>query len=135
MKPNLEEALRSLRLADRDITVFDVLKSAPDVHLSMVCFHAQQAVEKSLKAVLYRYVIEFERIHDLVKLAKLLRGRGIVPPIPDDDLRKLNPFAVTFRYDDKEIERLSKEEAARIVTTIRHWAGEQIEKSSSTEEE
>ena len=135
MKPNLEEALRSLRLADRDITVFDVLKSVSDVHVSMICFHAQQAVEKSLKAVLYQYLIEFERTHDLVKLAKLLRNQGIVPPIPDDDLRKLNPFAVTFRYDDTEIERLSREEAATIVSAMRQWAGEQIEKSCTPEEE
>jgi HEPN domain-containing protein len=47
MKPHVEEALRSLRLADRDIKAFEVLADEPDVHLSMACFHAQQAVEKS----------------------------------------------------------------------------------------
>lgn len=52
MKPHLEEAWRSLRLADRDIKAFDILRADPEAHLSIVCFHAQQAVEKSLKAVL-----------------------------------------------------------------------------------
>lgn len=47
MTPQHEEALRALRLADRDIAVFERIKDVPEIHLSMVCFHAQQAVEKS----------------------------------------------------------------------------------------
>ncbi|QUV79895.1 HEPN domain-containing protein [Chloracidobacterium thermophilum] len=58
MEPHLEEAWRSLRLADRDIKAFEVLKKEPEVHLSIVYFHAQQAVEKSLKAVLFAQQIE-----------------------------------------------------------------------------
>ena len=50
MKPHIEEALLSLRLADRDIKAFEVLSKDPEVHLSVACFHAQQAVEKSLKS-------------------------------------------------------------------------------------
>ena len=74
MKPHIDEAWRSLRLADRDITAFDLLKYEPEVHVSIVCFHAQQAVEKSLKAVLYSRQIEFERTHDLVNW----RGRSAI---------------------------------------------------------
>jgi hypothetical protein len=47
MKPYIEEALLSLRLADRDIKALEVLSDSPDVHLSVACFHAQQAVENS----------------------------------------------------------------------------------------
>ena len=49
MKPHIEEALLSLRLADRDIKAFEVLRSNPDVHQSVALFHAQQAVEKPLR--------------------------------------------------------------------------------------
>jgi len=35
MKPHLEEAWRLLRLAERDIKAFEVLKKAPNVHLSI----------------------------------------------------------------------------------------------------
>ena len=42
MKPHIEEALLSLRLADRDIKAFEVLSNDPEVHLSVACFHAQQ---------------------------------------------------------------------------------------------
>ncbi len=69
MKPHIEEAWRALRLADRDIQAFHVLQKSPDVHLSIICFHAQQAVEKSLKAVLFTHQIEFRRTHNLVDLA------------------------------------------------------------------
>jgi hypothetical protein len=40
MKPHIEEALLSLRLADRDIKAFEVLSREKDVHLTVVCFHA-----------------------------------------------------------------------------------------------
>lgn len=127
MKPHIEEARRTLRLADRDITAFDVLKQDPDVHTSIVNFHAQQAVEKSLKAVLYSHQIEFERTHDLVKLATLLSSHDVVLPVSNDQLRLLNPFAVTFRYDDMEFDLVIEEDADMLVSEIRAWAGKQVE--------
>lgn len=69
MTPQHEEALRALRLADRDIVVFERIKDIPEIHASMAGFHAQQAVEKSLKAVLYEKHVDFRRTHDLAKLA------------------------------------------------------------------
>ena len=122
MKPHVEEALLSLRLADRDIKAFEVLSDDADVHLSVVSFHAQQAVEKCLKAALFAHEIEFGRTHDLVKLAHLLRGRGIVVSVSDSQLRRLSPFAVTFRYDEADIESVAQEEAAKQVSSIRSWA-------------
>ncbi|MBI4388553.1 MAG: HEPN domain-containing protein [Nitrospinae bacterium] len=108
---------------------FDILRNSPEAHSSVVCFHAQQAVEKLLKAVLYLNLIEFERTHDLVKLAELLRDNGVRPPVSDDELHKLAPFAVTFRYDDKGTESLSSEEAGTItiMMAIRRWAGKALE--------
>jgi Uncharacterized conserved protein related to C-terminal domain of eukaryotic chaperone, SACSIN len=126
MTPAHEEALRLLRLADRDIAVFMSIKDAPEIHLSMVCFHAQQAVEKALKAVLFRYGIQFERTHDLVKLARHLRSVGLTLSVTDEGLRKLNPYAVTLRYDDEEIELLSRDEALIIIEKVRTWAGQQV---------
>ena len=35
MKPHIDEAWRSLRLADRDITAFDLLKNQPEVHTQL----------------------------------------------------------------------------------------------------
>jgi HEPN domain-containing protein len=135
MKPHVEEAVLSLRLADRDIKAFEVLSDDADVHLSVVCFHAQQAVEKSLKAALFAHEIEFGRTHDLVKLAHLLRGRGIVVPVSDSQLRRLNPFAVTFRYDEAEIETIAQEDAAKLVRSTRAWAEMVVEAARKREEQ
>ena len=126
MQPHLEEAWRALQLADRDITAFHILNKEPEAHLSIVCFHAQQAVEKSLKAVLFSRRIEFRRIHDLIELTQLLRQHGIETPVADDLLGRLNPFAVTFRYDDMDLELLTREDAAAWVTDIRRWAENQV---------
>ena len=135
MKPHVEEALLSLRLADRGIKAFEVLSNEPEVHLSVACFHAQQAVEKSLKAALFAHEIEFGRTHDLVKLAQLLRGRGIVVPVSDSQLRRLNPFAVAFRYDDADIETIPKEDAAKLVSGARAWAEMVVEAARKREEQ
>ena len=133
MKPHIEEAWRSLRLADRDITAFDILKQEPAAHVSIVNFHAQQAVEKALKAVLYARQIEFERVHDLVKLASLLSGQGLALPVSTDQLRLLNPFAVTFRYDDMEIEGVMQEELDSQVAEVRRWAEAQLRSATEAE--
>ncbi len=134
MLPHLEEAWRALQLADRDITAFHVLSKEPEAHLSIVCFHAQQAVEKSLKAVLFSRRIEFRRIHDLTELTQLLRQHGIETPVNDDLLSRLNPFAVTFRYDDLDIELLTREDAATWVTDIRRWAENQVRAAEESEQ-
>lgn len=122
MKPHIEEAQRSLRIATRDLKAFNVLKDASDIDLATACFHAQQAIEKSLKAVLFLHQIESRRTHDLVQLAQLLRQHGVEPPATDEQMSRLNPFAVMLRYDDIEINVISKHEAANIVTLTYSWA-------------
>ena len=112
----------SLRLADRDIHAFHVLRDDPDCHLSIVCFHAQQALEKSFKAVLFSRRIVFTRTHNLTELASLLRRNGIDIPLADDELLRLNPFAVVFRYDDLDIDLVGRDEATDWVGKVREWA-------------
>jgi len=134
MQPHIEEAWRSLQLADRDITAFHILSKEPEAHLSIACFHAQQAVEKSLKAVLFSRRIEFRRIHDLTELTQLLRQHGIETTVSDDLLGRLNPFAVTFRYDDMDIELLTREDAETWVTSVRRWAEAQVRTAAESEQ-
>lgn len=59
-----EEAQRFIRIADRDVTAFKVLKNVPETHITTVCFHAQQAVEKSLKAVLILHGVKLYKTHN-----------------------------------------------------------------------
>jgi HEPN domain-containing protein len=126
MKPHLEEAWRAIRLADRDIHAFHVLKEDAEVHLSVMCFHAQQAVEKLLKAVLFAHQIEFRRTHDLAELSYLLSQNGLVVPLDEVQLLRLNPFAVTYRYDDLDITTLTAPEASQWVDRVRVWADSEV---------
>jgi hypothetical protein len=126
MTPGHEEALRALRLADRDIVAFRALLNSLEVSLASTCFFAQQAVEKCLKAVLFERGITFPPIHDLVRLALTLQEHDVGVPCSADELRKLNPFAVTFRYDDTDIPLVSGTEIETMVGTMRCWAGEVV---------
>jgi HEPN domain-containing protein len=90
-------------------------------------------VEKALKAVLFSRRIEFERVHDLVKLAQLLSEQDIVLPASEDELRRLNPFAVALRYDDVEIEIDVVCDAAPLIARVRRWAGEQVDTAAARE--
>lgn len=119
--------MRALRMADRDVTAFMKLKSDPKVHIASTCFHAQQAVEKCLKAVMFERGILFPPVHDLVRLAFILREHGIDTPCPLEDLRKLNPFAVTFRYDDTDIPLVTADAVGEMVAQMREWAGKVVE--------
>jgi HEPN domain-containing protein len=61
-------------------------------------FHAQQAVEKSLKAVLALRKIEFPYSHDLDGLVQLCRKNGIEVPEDLAGVDDLSPFAARLRY-------------------------------------
>jgi HEPN domain-containing protein len=61
------------------------------------CFHAQQAVEKSLKAVLLKHEIEFPFTHNLQLLSDLL-PQDIELPDSLRDVVELNVYAVLTRY-------------------------------------
>jgi HEPN domain-containing protein len=47
---------------------------------TIIGFHAQQACEKCLKAVLASVGVEFPRTHDLLRLLELLDAQGITIP-------------------------------------------------------
>jgi len=48
----------------------------PGVFLEDLCFNAQQAVEKAIKAVLIKYDIDFPYTHNIAELLTLLQKSG-----------------------------------------------------------
>lgn len=104
----VDEAMRLLRLAARDYRAFTILSAHADVDLAIACFHAQQAVEKALKAVMTSGRIAYPRTHNLEELANLIADQGIALPLTPREFRRLNPFAVQFRYDDQVTLRCSR---------------------------
>ncbi len=94
-----EQAVKLLRKADQDLVVLQKLQADPDIADETLGFHAQQAAEKMLKAVLAYQQVEFPFIHRLADLIDLLREHGVAFPDELDEVRYLTPFAVEFRYD------------------------------------
>jgi len=126
-EPATPEAKVLLRAAERDYKTFSILRGNPEAPLASTCFHAQQYVEKVMKAVLVTHGAVFRPTHDLEKLAEMLADHGIDMPLPRDRILKLNPFAVTVRYDDMEIETVTLAEAGTTVEAVRLWANELVE--------
>lgn len=77
--------------ARSDLALARLGRDAEDVLSAQVCFHAQQAVEKTLKAVLLHRSVAFPLTHDLVALAEIATNAGIVLPDWRDELSGLNP--------------------------------------------
>jgi len=122
MKPSAEEARRYVSLAARDLAAFAVLVRHPEVSLAIACFHAQQSVEKSLKAVLFYHGIEFRRTHDLEELTGLLVAKGISLPLSASEIGRLGPCAVAARYDEEAVPSLTPDEMQRLAQTSYDWA-------------
>lgn len=90
---------------------------APGVSDSILGFHAQQAAEKLMKALLSRLNVPYERIHDLGRLNALLALAGeILPPTPLA-LSELNDCAVVYRYD--LMLQASGPDRAEVMATVR----------------
>jgi HEPN domain-containing protein len=126
MTPQHEEAARMLRLARRDQAAFTALRGSAAVDPALACFHAQQAAEKALKAMMCLHGLEYRRTHDLEELADKLEVASAPPPITQDQLSRLTPYAVEFRYDDEAPHLMSGVEAEQLVTTLLTWAEAEI---------
>lgn len=126
MTPLFEESQRLLRLALRDQETFALLLPLPGASIAALGFLAQQAVEKALKSVVVLRGVEVRRTHDLAALALRLQESGIGLPIAVDELRRLNPFAVEYRYDDEIVPAMAQEEIVAVLAAVMPWASEQI---------
>ncbi len=100
------------------------------VYLEDLCFNAQQAAEKALKALLIARQIEFPYVHDLVKLVELLEGGGQQAPKTVREAARITRYAVVARYPGvlDPVTQPDYEEALSIATAVVHWAEEMIER-------
>ncbi len=69
-----------------------------NIDTSSICFHAQQASEKFLKAYLAYHDVDFPRTHDLDFL--LLECQKIDKEAFQIDFKSLTDFGVSIRYPD-----------------------------------
>ena len=98
------------------------------IYLEDLCFHAQQAAEKAIKALLIRHRIEFPYVHDLAALLILLeKATGELP----DSIRRaarLTRFAVQTRYPGTSppVQDEVYREALKLAEDVVRWAENQL---------
>jgi HEPN domain-containing protein len=88
------------RKASQDELVLEKLLADSDVDDDTLGFHAQQAAEKLLKALLCARGVDYPRTHSLGVLVELLGTAGETLPRVVGGLNRLTPFGTTFRYDE-----------------------------------
>jgi HEPN domain-containing protein len=95
------------------------IRARKDPNYDAACFHAQQCLEKYLKARLQEADISFGKIHDLSALLDL-----ILPIEPfwepfRPQLRTLTAYAIEYRYPGQFADKEMAVEAVKISRKIR----------------
>jgi HEPN domain-containing protein len=107
--------------AEQDMKASQTLAGSVPPLLYPACFHAQQAAEKFIKALLTKLQIEFPKTHSIERLIELL-----YPELPDVcseimEAADLTHYGVEVRYpgDMPEPEEQETLEAIKIVGKVR----------------
>lgn len=119
-EPDLPRDL--LALAREDLASAEALDSAERVSDSPVGFHAQQAVEKALKAAIASRGLEFPFTHDLGVLMQLCEDAGFELPTDLTEADRLTPYAAALRYGLGNPEAVAAKSALRWATLAVEWA-------------
>jgi HEPN domain-containing protein len=131
--PETEEANLLLRKAVEDRDAVAKLAADSDIADSVIGFHAQQTVEKAIKAVLASCGDEFPWTHDLRHLIERLDAlRRSLPPSLDD-VRELAPWAVEFRYGETIDDLLDRHHALALAEQVVEWARAEVRASTRTQ--
>ncbi|RMF35972.1 MAG: HEPN domain-containing protein [Chloroflexi bacterium] len=130
-----QEAIRELvaewmRRARSDLEVACMTEDqriAPEI----LAFHAQQAAEKALKALLVQRQVEFPRTHAIGALLNLCRAAGYERTEALADAVILTRYAVATRYPGEEepVTRQEAREAAALAERVLAWVEAQLEEA------
>jgi HEPN domain-containing protein len=107
--------------AENDLTAGALaLKAGAGCPTDTVCFHAQQCIEKYVKALLVMNLIDFSRTHDLNALARLMPD-PLLPMLTDEQRRRLTEYATVMRYpgDYVTIPLAEARQAMRLARCVR----------------
>jgi len=118
-----EFAALLLRKAEGDVEVVRALVDNTAITDDAIGFHAQQAIEKAMKAVLAINGVEFPRTHDLGFLLELADRDGVRIPDVVVEARWLTPWSAEFRYDDPPVpDELDRHASLRSAEQALAWA-------------
>ena len=100
----------------------------PDAYLEDLCFDAQQAAEKAIKAVMIAREIDFPYVHDLGSLLSLLEETGETVPEAIRTAVSLTTYATATRYPNAGTPVTEQEyrEAIAIAEAVVRWAEKRL---------
>ncbi len=113
-----------LRRAKSNLVRARLLAGQPEVLYEDLCFDAQQAVEKALKAVLVQRGVIVPKTHALAELLTRVEKSGIEVHAEIREATLLTPYAVEARYPGlwEEVTAADHEEAVRVAERVVAWA-------------
>jgi HEPN domain-containing protein len=95
---------------------------------TVICFHAQQCIEKLLKGCLVKHYLNPPKIHDLLKLyddimthEPLPLPTGFTEDELEDALQFLTQAAVALRYPGKGMEKTQAQQAEDYLKPLSSW--------------
>lgn len=116
--------------ASNDATAAREFADNPDISDEIIGFHAQQAVEKWLKAVMASLGLPQQRTHDVDQPCRILEEQGVDLPVPRSHLAEQTDFAVPLRYEDLlDAEPLDRRAAVAVVVEVGAWAASRVHPS------
>src|SRR5258708_2803394 len=121
MDPVLHVVRQWVQKAEHDLTnAAHTLKLGKRAPTDTVCFHAQQCVEKYLKALLVAQEIDFGRTHSISALLALVPTR-LRPDLSAQEQELLTDYAVSARYpgDYEEIPLNQAKQAVKVARRVR----------------
>jgi HEPN domain-containing protein len=113
--------------AQSDLELARIGRANKDILAEQVCFHAQQAAEKAIKAVFLSRKIDFPLTHDLEELIEIADRHKLVLSSDVREAGALTPYAVETRYPGVEQGVSVKEvnAAIQLAEGIIAWAKKQ----------
>jgi HEPN domain-containing protein len=122
LKPEeAEEARRLMTAARSDLRAAKLLATDDEQSADVIGFHAQQAVEKAIKAVLVGSDLPIHYTHDLGFLLEVLGEHAIAAPDSVASADWLTPWAVAARYGASDA-ALDREAAVLVADEAVRWA-------------
>jgi HEPN domain-containing protein len=115
-----------LALAHEDLAAAEALDRAERVSDAPVGFHAQQAVEKALKAAIASRDQDFPFTHDLGLLMQLCQDAGLELPAGLTDADRLTPYAAAVRYGLGDPGAVATADALRWAALAIEWADAEL---------
>jgi HEPN domain-containing protein len=123
--------------AAEDEWTFDKLVPDADAPLSVIGFHAQQAAEKLVKAVIGATGDDYPLTHEIGELIEAARTAGAPVPPELDLLDELSVFAVRARYHQVpsgSAEHMDHPHVRQLIRDLRAWVEGFIEERLGSDE-